>query len=281
MCLVSGIPVTSRRRMGCLVLTTVLLMLGATGVGAQDPHRVVHGTVADTSGTPLSGVQVWIEGTRIGAITDSLGHYVLSGAAAGERTLVVEAIGHLQVRDTVVLPDSGEVVRDVVLKLDPGIHTGVWLGCDAKVRSEGAVRCIVPERVDGPEFWIEAFGAGVLRSRSEWQAFAQAYAREHQRPPDPQVDWTSQVLAVVSGGVYCGSAKRYANRVEMFADSMIVWLGADEAATIYEVHVPICARAPHVELAVLPRTGKPIHFRAVPGSGYRAFPNRDWLRKTK
>jgi TonB-dependent receptor len=89
-------------RCALLVIGTVLMVLGgiarpsAQTAGAPG---VVEGQVLDSStGEPLPGAQVTIEGTVVVASTDRAGRFVLAGVPAGARVLVVNYLGRSEKR---------------------------------------------------------------------------------------------------------------------------------------------------------------------------------------
>jgi hypothetical protein len=101
------------------LLGIALLLLSATFAGAQDaaPSRAtISGLVTDgESQGPVPGAQVLVEGTMLGAITDSTGHYRLGGVPPGPQVLAVRRIGYAPVRVPLTVPTSGLVVQNVVL----------------------------------------------------------------------------------------------------------------------------------------------------------------------
>src|SRR5512133_3362923 len=73
---------------------------------ASPPTATIAGTVRDdTAEQALAGVTV-TEGGRLAAITDSLGHYLIPGLAAGSHHLRFTATGYTALELNVVLADS-------------------------------------------------------------------------------------------------------------------------------------------------------------------------------
>ncbi|MEP6732359.1 MAG: TonB-dependent receptor, partial [bacterium] len=74
------------RTLSLVVLTALIAMRGAS---AQVVARgTLEGTVVDSaSGAPRQGVAITLDGTSRGALTDGLGHFILSDIAAGTYTL--------------------------------------------------------------------------------------------------------------------------------------------------------------------------------------------------
>ena len=61
---------------------------------AQAASAVVRGTVVDVSSAPIVGATVAIEGTTLGAITDSEGKFLILGAEPGTAVVTVSFIGY-------------------------------------------------------------------------------------------------------------------------------------------------------------------------------------------
>lgn len=74
-----------------------ILLLAAVPALAQ--HGQIRGTVTDAAtGETLPGVNVFLEGTTLGAATDANGNYVIIGVRPGTYTLVFSFIGYQTVR---------------------------------------------------------------------------------------------------------------------------------------------------------------------------------------
>ena len=68
-----------------------MLVLVASGIAhAQAP---VTGTVRDVAGTPVSSVDVRVEGTAYAALTDTRGAFAIRGVAPGSHRLIVRRLG--------------------------------------------------------------------------------------------------------------------------------------------------------------------------------------------
>lgn len=102
----SATPRRRRRRPAAAPLTTALVLallpgallvaparpLAAQPAAAQGTGRVA-GTVLGEGGRPVSGAQVIVVGTRVGAVTDDNGRYNIGGVPAGAQTIRVQRIG--------------------------------------------------------------------------------------------------------------------------------------------------------------------------------------------
>ena len=79
-----------------VLITAVLLATGPAAAQQTDPGRLdVAGLVADAStGEPLAGAAISIEGTALRTLTNDDGRFVLRGVPAGEQTWVIERLGY-------------------------------------------------------------------------------------------------------------------------------------------------------------------------------------------
>lgn len=123
--------------------------------------RVVRGRVTDVSGSPVEAAQVFVEGTPIGALTNTDGEFRLllgdaaSAAEAQPLTLMVQRIGYSQVsRDlTGVRGDTTLVdvrLSEQALSLDQIVVTGTAAGERTQARRgavEGDIGAVRPVTV--------------------------------------------------------------------------------------------------------------------------------------
>lgn len=82
-----------RRNFTKLLLVMMVFLAGGLMSYANAQSSAISGTVKDTQGQPLPGVNVTIKGTTLGTITDMDGNYSLSGVEANA-TLVFSFIGY-------------------------------------------------------------------------------------------------------------------------------------------------------------------------------------------
>jgi hypothetical protein len=82
------------------------------------PTERVRGKLRDkASERPIAGVSVKIEGTSIGAVTDSLGNFILNNTPVGRHNISFSSVGYQQVVVPEVLITSGkEVFLDITLE---------------------------------------------------------------------------------------------------------------------------------------------------------------------
>jgi outer membrane receptor protein involved in Fe transport len=108
----SGLDVVVGRD-GALAL--VLCRHPAPRAEVQDSGTVV-GTVTDqTTGAPIMGAAVVVQGSRSSATTNGEGQYRIAGVESGTRTVWARYIGYAPQTAPVVVPAGGEVVADFAL----------------------------------------------------------------------------------------------------------------------------------------------------------------------
>ena len=72
-----------------------LVALSAGAARAQETSGTIVGTITDEAGgAPVSGADVWIEGTRFHAVSRDDGRFVLAGVTPGVYTVRVFRIGY-------------------------------------------------------------------------------------------------------------------------------------------------------------------------------------------
>lgn len=117
------------------VLTAALLP--ATPLAAQQTGQV-RGTVTGTSlGRPLASVEVYVEGTGIGQLTDAQGEFVLRNVPAGTQTVIASIIGYGRGRQQVQVPAGGTATVDFALtpravELEGIVVTGTPIGAQRR-----------------------------------------------------------------------------------------------------------------------------------------------------
>ena len=80
----------------------------------------IHGQVVDSSSNaPVVGASIQVEGTSLGAVTDTAGRYSIAGVAAGSQTLVARRLGFAPRRRTVTVGADGDLVVDFALRPSP------------------------------------------------------------------------------------------------------------------------------------------------------------------
>jgi len=111
----------------CTALAAMMMfVVPAAHAATPAPHRAtattarreasITGKVTD-AGTRagVAGASVRVEGTGLGAVTDTAGRYRILAVNPGSITLSVRRIGYVAQRKTVVVPADGEVTADFLL----------------------------------------------------------------------------------------------------------------------------------------------------------------------
>jgi TonB-dependent starch-binding outer membrane protein SusC len=123
-----GLRAPSHTTMLCWTGLAVLFL--AAPLRAQPQTGTITGSILDKSGRqPLNGVQVSLDGTRRGTITDGRGRFVLTNVPVGEVTVRATNIGYRTELKQVTVPAGGTVTADFELgvsaiSLDEVVVTG-------------------------------------------------------------------------------------------------------------------------------------------------------------
>ncbi len=115
-----------------------VLMALTAGAAAAQRVGTIRGVVHDAgSRQPIQGVQVMVEGTRLGAVTDAEGRFELANVPEGSVNLRVRMIGYnTQMIETGVSPTQPATVevamRQSVIQLDAVVVTGTGAAVEKK-----------------------------------------------------------------------------------------------------------------------------------------------------
>lgn len=106
-----------RTVVGACALATVALFAFTSSADAQVGSGKLTGVVTDAqTGEPLAGVQVFVEGTGLGALTQENGRYFIINVPPGQYTVGAQLIGYSTLRKQNVLV-AMEVTRQVNFEL--------------------------------------------------------------------------------------------------------------------------------------------------------------------
>src|SRR5450759_4835432 len=97
-----------------LLRVFLLLLFFVAGTAGAYAQRTVTGTVVDKDQLPVTGANVVVKGTQIGAITDGLGKFTIAVPSTGN-TLVISFIGYTSQE----VPIGTSSVINVILQLEP------------------------------------------------------------------------------------------------------------------------------------------------------------------
>lgn len=128
----------------------LLLLTGTVSAFAQNGDHRVSGTVADSDGEPLVGVNVFVQGTTSGTTTNIDGEYSLTVSDANS-VLVFSYIGFT----TQEVPIEGRSTIDITLQSDTALLDElVVVGYGTQRRSEitGSVGMVSQEDLEQPTF---------------------------------------------------------------------------------------------------------------------------------
>ena len=120
-----------------LLASALALLLQAFPSIAQNRSLTVKGVVSDTSGEPLIGVMVYVQGNKSGSVTDLSGRYSLSGVKPNA-SLVFSMMGY----EEQVIPVDGRSAIDVVMRDDSVLleeAVSIGYGSQRKVTLTGSV----------------------------------------------------------------------------------------------------------------------------------------------
>jgi TonB-dependent SusC/RagA subfamily outer membrane receptor len=101
------------KRLAASTLAMLLTVMLAASASAQ---RRVTGRVTDSTGTPIPAAAVNVQGTILGALTNSDGQYAVTNVPEGSQTIAVRRIGF---RRTIAILASGAATLDIKMARDP------------------------------------------------------------------------------------------------------------------------------------------------------------------
>lgn len=120
-----------------VVLCGILPPCGALQEPAV-PARVISGRVLDAvSHQPVVGAVVEVEGTELRVVSDEDGRYRIEPVPPGAQILHARRIGYAPTRQNVVIPGSGELVRDLILARNALELPDITVTADAATRARG------------------------------------------------------------------------------------------------------------------------------------------------
>ena len=78
------------------VLIRIYLLLVLLS-GSSLAQVMVTGTLTDTDNNPISGANIYLDGTVLGTASDNSGSFIIRNVPQGEYTLIISFIGYQQV----------------------------------------------------------------------------------------------------------------------------------------------------------------------------------------
>ena len=151
----------------CLVRVCAVFMLSvASYADAQEGRRgaaSVVGRVTEAStGDPVPGAAVVIEGSRFGATTDSSGTFRIVNAPAGPQVVRAQRIGFAPARVNVVVPGDGLLAVNFELARNALALKGVRVTADPASRARGELGTASVIEIEAIRNQMAASLAGVL-----------------------------------------------------------------------------------------------------------------------
>lgn len=114
------------------------IMCTPAGAQVRPEGTAVAGQVTDAStGQPLAGVLVLVEGSGNRVLSDSLGRYLLTRLTPGPQVLRAERIGFAPARISVTVPTSGLVATDIRMAPSALQMSGIIVTADPAGRARG------------------------------------------------------------------------------------------------------------------------------------------------
>jgi hypothetical protein len=105
---------SGRRNAGVLIAVALVSLAHPLAAQAR-----LAGTVRDTTGGPIAGVEVSVEGTSRTATTDRAGAFQLDGLPTGTRSVTLRRVGYAPQTSIMKLADGDNALGDVVLTALP------------------------------------------------------------------------------------------------------------------------------------------------------------------
>ena len=145
---------TLPRSLGIPLIGLLCLTAPAAQVRSQEagPTGTVSGTVTNEQGAPLAGVQVTVEGTGLGAVSQDNGQYVITHVPVGPRTIRVRSVGYRPQALPVTVAADQRAAENFRMVEDPLSLSSVVVTGTAtpRVNEEAsvAITTLTPELID-------------------------------------------------------------------------------------------------------------------------------------
>ena len=142
------------RSLGIPLIGLLCLTAPAAQVRSQEagPTGTVSGTVTNEQGAPLAGVQVTVEGTGLGAVSQDNGQYVITHVPVGPRTIRVRSVGYRPQALPVTVAADQHAAENFRMVEDPLSLSSVVVTGTAtpRVNEEAsvAITTLTPELID-------------------------------------------------------------------------------------------------------------------------------------
>ena len=145
------------RRSAVSGAAAVALLVLVSSLGAQQATgRIIGRVVSTQTGEPVPSVQVFVQGTSSGSLTDAGGRFVLTRVPAGVHSVTAQTLGYASKTVTdVEVPLDGSVVLDISIAPDAVALEGIVVSAE---RERGNTSALLSERMRAPVV-VDAIGA--------------------------------------------------------------------------------------------------------------------------
>ena len=127
-----------RRGLGGLAVALAAALAFASGAAAQTNTGTVTGRVTDgASSRPLEAVQVSLDGTAFGTLTNASGNFIFLGVPAGEYTIRSTRVGYREAEQTVTVTAGGTAqvnlaIEQTAIALEEIVVTGAGVATEKR-----------------------------------------------------------------------------------------------------------------------------------------------------
>jgi len=119
------------------ILTAVLLAVSQPPRAIGDSVGELRGRIRDAATlAPVVAATVRIQGTRLGALADDSGRYVIAGVESGAQTVIVQRVGYTTQTRALVMRAGGVTTLDVALQASTSALATVRVAADAVEREQ-------------------------------------------------------------------------------------------------------------------------------------------------
>ena len=126
-----------RRALASAACAAMLGVLVPPAVAQENTGRVQGRVVAEGSGQPLSGVQIFVPGTGLGTLTNDQGRFLILSVPAGSQTIRAQFIGYATAEQTVSVQSGGTAtvnfeLAQSAIALDEVVVTGAGVATEKR-----------------------------------------------------------------------------------------------------------------------------------------------------
>ena len=168
-------------RFGRVVFFAAALTSVLCTAAAWAQTGTVSGTVTDSTGAPVSGADVRVDGTTIHVLTDDRGHFELTGVPAGAHTIRALLLGYKASVRPITLEAGATLSVDIQLERSVIPVTGVEILVGSRARHTAADELAVPVDVFPAE---ELRRQGTTETSQVLQSLAPSVNFPHQSVTD-------------------------------------------------------------------------------------------------